>query len=254
MSEMNESNSKKTKVDNGQIELRENIKYLLSVFRSNPLEVIDQIILGYKSLETVYLKFFNYEDLCNLILLYLIKESYSDALCYKEKAFFYKLINEKTNLLFTPVEAILVKLKTNPYSNIYENLLKLYGFGTDTQTIAEVFLYIYEQKQAFFLSTIYKNISEDSLIDLLKPHIAKESLTDYAKKYNINIRKSNNKVFYSFETFNISNVEKNLTGEFQTQPNFIKEPNYVLNNLTFVNNKANELENLAKANFLLQNK
>lgn len=254
MSEMNEPNNKNNKVDNGLKELRENIKNMISVFRSKPLEVIDQIILGYRSLESNYPKNLSCEDLCNLMLLYLIKEKYADALCCKEKAFLFKLVNDKTTLLLTPVDAILVKLKTNPYSNIYENLLKLFGFGEDTQEIAEVFLCIFEQKQAFFLSTIYKNISEETLVDLLKPHITKETLSAYANKYNINTKKTGNKVFYSFENFNISNVEKSISGEFQTQPDFIKEPSYVLNNLTFVNNKANELENIAKANFLLQNK
>lgn len=234
--------------------LRNSISSKLLVFTEKSLEVIDNLIEDYIVIERNFEKDFTYEDICNLMFLFLIKENYATAKCYKDKAFIKKLVTEKNMHLINSIDTILTKQKTDPYTNIYETIYKLFEFGKSTQVISEAFLNIYEQRQASFLSKIYKNIKQTTLLDLIKPHIDKDNIETYAKKYNLSKIEHETLLFYSFENFNTCNVEKTVTGEYKTQPDYTKDSNYVSDNLTFINKNANELENLVKASFLLQNK
>lgn len=166
----------------------------------------------------------NKQNIVNLILLLCHEECWDEAIEYVKKS-------DRSDNQIKQLIKLINKFKAEPFCNIYNELIALESSeNQQLSMIIQIYIYSYSQKQAEFLSKLYKSISIQNLLNLIQPVYSVESLNEYLSRYG-----------FEFDTSKKFVNLKSMPAKSAT----LKE---MVDNLKFINETTIQLENLVKAN------
>lgn len=263
MENLNEKQNEEEKQQRKEyLELTKQRMDFLSSLPNSPITTSQSMIENYKEIEKNFLSNYSPDLLANMILLLMIQENYSEASLYIKKSktmfkFGDNNNNKKsgTSTLISKIEKILLNINNEPYCNINSHLEFFNSVNSrETQVIANVMKSVYEQNQAYFFSRIYSKMLLENLVDYLEPVYDSTSINKYIEKYNLEVIEINGIKYASFENFSINNINKELLSKgIYVNVNVVKDVNEKVNleRMKFINEKANELENIVRMNYFL---
>jgi len=201
---------------------------------------VNSIIAKYRELEQLSQEAgLSFDQSINLILLLTLNERWNETRDYRSKFLStFKTINDKQYKIIETAVNIPFKLRSEPYCNIYESLQVFAGSNSlETSQIVKSFVQVYEAKQLYFLSQMYKTMAELDLLSLLN-NPKEDVVTELYKKYGI----TKEKEFVSFENFTLSKIG------ISSEEIILSESFDFQGNLEYLDKSTTDLENIAKSN------